>query len=217
MDKTLHEIAMEGFIMEQTDKIFCIGNGESRKDFDLNRLKSVEHSRIYGCNALYRDFKPDVLVAVDKGIMDEIYESGYTKDNETWFRNRDKPGVNLVHNICPGKSDIGWACGAMAAYIGIKQTEPEEVYMIGHDFRSNNNKLNNLYKDTKNYNPSTRSPIPADNWLHQWGTLLKDNPDTKFFKVNQTLEEVDIVNTRIEEFKEYKNLEYITYEDIFSR
>jgi len=215
VDKSVSELLMEGFLKEQYDKIFCIGNGESRKDFDLDRLRPL--GRIYGCNALYRDFTPDVLVAVDRGIINEIYDSGYTKDRETWFRNTPKPGVKQVHSICPNNSDIGWACGAMAAYIGIQQTEPEEVYMIGHDFRSNDNKLNNIYKDTKNYNPSTRSPIPATNWLHQWGTLIKDNPDIKFLKVNQTLEETDVVNTRIEEFKEYKNLEYITYEDIFSR
>ena len=65
-------------------KIFCIGNGESRKDFDLNTLKS--HGKIYGCNALYREFTPDVLISVDHGIMHEIYHSGYCYNNETWFR-----------------------------------------------------------------------------------------------------------------------------------
>ena len=52
-------------------KVFCIGNGESRKGFDLNKLKPF--GKIYGCNALYREFSPDVLVSVDHGIMHEIY------------------------------------------------------------------------------------------------------------------------------------------------
>jgi len=65
-------------------KVFLIGNGESRKGFDLNILKS--HGKIYGCNALYRDFTPDVLIAVDHGIMHEIYHSGYCYNNETWYR-----------------------------------------------------------------------------------------------------------------------------------
>ena len=69
-------------------KVFCIGNGESRKDFDLNKLKP--HGKIYGCNALYRDFTPDVLISVDNGIMHEIYDSGYCYNNETWFRNWNK-------------------------------------------------------------------------------------------------------------------------------
>ena len=66
-------------------KVFCIGNGESRQSFDLRILKP--HGRTYGCNALYRDFTPDVLTAVDHGIMHEIYQSGYCDKNETWLRN----------------------------------------------------------------------------------------------------------------------------------
>lgn len=64
--------------------IFLIGNGESRKDFNLDTLKP--HGKVYGCNALYREYKPDVLISVDHGIMHEIYHSGYCYDNETWFR-----------------------------------------------------------------------------------------------------------------------------------
>jgi hypothetical protein len=37
-------------------KVFCIGNGESRKGFDLESLR--KHGTIYGCNAIYRDFMP---------------------------------------------------------------------------------------------------------------------------------------------------------------
>ena len=65
-------------------KVFCIGNGESRKDFDLETLRP--HGKIYGCNALYRDFTPDVITAVDMGIMHEIYNSGYAQDNQCVFR-----------------------------------------------------------------------------------------------------------------------------------
>lgn len=73
--------------------VFCIGNGESRQSIDLIKLKP--HGKIYGCNALYRDFKPDVLVAVDNGIMHEIYNSGYCQNNETWLRNWTRlPGIS---------------------------------------------------------------------------------------------------------------------------
>ena len=66
-------------------RVFCLGNGESRKDVNLSALKP--HGKIYGCNALYRDFTPDVLVAVDQGIIHEIYHSGYAFKNECYFRN----------------------------------------------------------------------------------------------------------------------------------
>ena len=80
------------------ENVFCIGNGESRIDFDLTQLR--KYGKIYGCNALYRDFKPDVLTAVDQGISHEIYQSGYAKDNECWFRSWTKvPKIMYEHVV----------------------------------------------------------------------------------------------------------------------
>ena len=53
--------------------IFCIGNGQSRAPVDLIKLRP--QGKIYGCNALYRDFKPDVLVAVDQGQLPRLLGS----------------------------------------------------------------------------------------------------------------------------------------------
>ena len=90
---------------DRMKRVFCIGNGTSRQKFDLEQLRP--HGKIYGCNALYRDFKPDVLISVDNGIMHEIYQSGFAKEVECWFRNWTKvpaahyemmlhAGLNLV-------------------------------------------------------------------------------------------------------------------------
>jgi len=69
-------------------KVFCIGNGESRKGFDLEKLRP--HGTIYGCNAIYRDFMPDVLTAVDHGIMHEIYHAGVAQKIPCYFRDWTK-------------------------------------------------------------------------------------------------------------------------------
>ena len=47
---------------------FIIGNGGTRRSFPLDILRG--HGTIYGCNALYRDFEPDFLVAIDAGMID---------------------------------------------------------------------------------------------------------------------------------------------------
>ena len=47
-----------------------IGNGESRLQFNLHSINKVMTT--FGCNALYRDFIPDNLVAMDYAIVDEI-------------------------------------------------------------------------------------------------------------------------------------------------
>ena len=83
-----------------TDIVFCIGNGESRKGFDLTQLK--QYGKIYGCNALYRDFTPDVLTAVDQGISHEIYQSGYSKENEVWLRGWTKVPKHMFESMVFG-------------------------------------------------------------------------------------------------------------------
>mgnify|MGYP005989680833 FL=1 len=81
-------------------RVFCIGNGESRAPIDLIKLRP--HGKIYGCNALYRDFKPDVLVGVDHGVMHEIYQSGYCDENETWFRDWTRVPATMYHMLVYG-------------------------------------------------------------------------------------------------------------------
>ena len=51
---------------------YVIGNGPSRKGFDLNRLK--ETGQTYGCNALYRDFIPDYIFSVDTNMSMQMIE-----------------------------------------------------------------------------------------------------------------------------------------------
>ena len=54
---------------------YVLGNGPSRKTVNLENLK--EKGVVYGCNALYRDWEPDFLVANDWRMMLEVIESGY--------------------------------------------------------------------------------------------------------------------------------------------
>ena len=61
------------------DTIFVLGNGPSRKNIDPNSLPGL----VIGCNACYRDFTPDVICAIDAGIISDIIESGY--DGQCYF------------------------------------------------------------------------------------------------------------------------------------
>jgi hypothetical protein len=81
----------------KSERVFCIGNGVSRKNLNLEKLRP--HGKIYGCNALYRTFIPDVLTAVDHGIMHEIYHSGYCGKYETWFRDWNKIPAELYDSM----------------------------------------------------------------------------------------------------------------------
>ena len=86
-------------------KVFCIGNGESRKGFDLEKLR--QHGTIYGCNALYRDFMPDVLTAVDHGIMHEIYHAGVAQKIPCYFRDWTKvPAMSYESMLMNGVNEV---------------------------------------------------------------------------------------------------------------
>lgn len=81
-------------------RVFLIGNGESRRDYNLQNLR--QHGTIYGCNALYRDFTPDVLTAVDHGIMHEIYHAGVAQKIPCYFRDWTKVPAPMFDNMIKG-------------------------------------------------------------------------------------------------------------------
>lgn len=65
-------------------RVFALGNGESRKEIALTSL--YEYGIIYGCNAIYRDFRPDALVVVDPAMKEEIWETDYLLENKAYFK-----------------------------------------------------------------------------------------------------------------------------------
>ena len=80
------------------DRLFCIGNGESRLKFDLKQLKKF--GKLYGCNAIYRDHLDliDVLTCVDNGISHEVYHNGVCQKIPCYFRHWTKlPEFHYTH------------------------------------------------------------------------------------------------------------------------
>ena len=86
-------------------RVFCIGNGESRRDYNLQNLR--QYGKIYGCNALYRDFTPDVLCSVDHGMMHEVYHSGLAQKIDCYFRDWTKvPAMHYEPMVYGGMSEM---------------------------------------------------------------------------------------------------------------
>ena len=56
-------------------RAFVLGNGSSRLLVNLETLKELGST--YGCNALYREFVPTVLISTDQPISQRIQDSGY--------------------------------------------------------------------------------------------------------------------------------------------
>ena len=123
-------------------RAFVLGNGVSRLEVNLNTLK--ECGPIYGCNALYREFIPDVLISTDKPISDRIQNEGYAQKHRMYTR---KPIPGLGAFRVP-QAYYGFSSGplavAQAALDGAKA-----VYMLGFDMGPINGKFNNVYADTE--------------------------------------------------------------------
>lgn len=90
--------------LNMANRAFCIGNGRSRKGFDLKTLKP--RGVILGCNNLYKDFVPDILVAKDAPIMHHIYNSGYCYTAKCFFKNwitiPEAKFETTLHKLFPG-------------------------------------------------------------------------------------------------------------------
>lgn len=90
-------------------RVFVLGNGESRKNINLKGLKSI--GKVYGCNALYRDFTPDALVCVDGGMIHEVYSSGYCSKNKTYARGWTKLPEGMYSDFVNLDALMGWGEG----------------------------------------------------------------------------------------------------------
>ena len=87
--------------------MFVIGNGESRlSNINLNLLKTK--GKVYGCNALYRDFTPDALIAVDGGMMHEIASTVYIYKHTCYFRSWSRLPEYAYDSLVNDNMFEGW-------------------------------------------------------------------------------------------------------------
>ena len=176
---------------------FVLGNGLSRQGLPLQQLK--QHGKIYGCNALYRDFVPDVLVATDQPIAEAIQESGYTEHNKFYTR-RPNPKYNAM--TVP-KSYFGYSSGPIATALAALD-QHQQIYLIGFDLGPTlNKKFNNLYARTEFYKTPDSSPTYTGNWIKQIKQICKDFPETKFTRV------CGPTTAQIQDLQAISNLEHL--------
>ena len=155
---------------------FVLGNGRSREPIDLAQLKT--HGPVYGCNALYRTFTPDVLIATDRPIATAIQDSGYAKKHRFYTRKPlPESGAYRLDSKYQGFSS-GPNAVALACLDGYHC-----IYLLGFDLGTTNGQFNNLYADTQFYKKSQDPPTFSGNWVKQIIQICGDFSAREFIRV----------------------------------
>jgi hypothetical protein len=136
----------------------------------------------YGCNALYRDFTPDFLIAVgNANLIKEIAESDYVDNNIVY--------TNSIHLLeYPNKfyliphdpyTDAGTTALYLAAFDGHKK-----IFMLGFDGQPDVGYNYNVYAGTVNYDPK-RTTILEQKWINDRKQVFDTYTDVEFIRVTQ--------------------------------
>lgn len=187
---------------------FVLGNGTSRSEIDLHQLK--QHGKIYGCNALYREFDCDYLVAVDVKMINEINSKGYQNDHVVWTNfNRAYKDYENFNYFDKSK---GWSSGPTALWLA-SQHDYRDIYILGFDYQGLNNGklLNNIYADTKNYKKSNETATFYGNWLRQTEETIKLHPHIKYHRV------IRADNFKPSQLNNYRNYKTVFIEDFMKK
>lgn len=187
-------------------KAFVVGNGTSRQLVNLSDLKP--HGKIYGCNALYRDFIPDVLVAVDPSMVQELADSEIMSQTNVWVGNTfGIVGLDKVKQLTP---NIGYSAGNTALHIAAKTST--EIYILGFDFVGIKDEINNVYAGTVNYKSRNTPAIFYNRWVRQFKTVIASSPTVQFVRVVSDDFFVDL-NAN---FENYKEINYKEFKDLLA-
>ena len=171
---------------------FVLGNGESRKGIDINDLK--EKGTVFACNGVFRTHQPHFLIAVDPKMILEIAETDYMLHNKVYsnFNAQYNKNPKILNHVQWFKPSLGWSSGPtalrMACDHGFK-----EIYILGFDYqglsegeKNNRFKVNNLFKDTRNYKKGNEQATFFGNWMNQTKKCLQDFKDVQFHRVIPT-------------------------------
>lgn len=185
-------------------KAFVLGNGRSRLAVDLPTL--CKAGTIYGCNAIYREFSPHVLIAADRAISEQIQHAGYALKNIMYTR---KPIDGLGARRIPHEY-WGFSSGPIAVALAALD-QHTEIYLLGFDLGGINDKFNNVYADTEFYKKSSDRPTYTGNWIQQLLSIAKNFNSTGFIRVEGP------ETTPITKLAECSNISVITMSEFIQK
>jgi hypothetical protein len=171
-----------------SNRAVAIGNGSSRLKFPLQYLKNpagllgADTVQTYGCNALYRDFTPDFLVASGNDIVKEIARSRYINTNIVYTRSMHLLEYPNKFYLIPYDpyADAGTTAIYLAAFDGHKK-----IYMLGFDGQTNPKSNDNVYAGTNGYDAKI-ADITGNKWVQHRKVIFNTYDDVDFVWVTES-------------------------------
>ena len=182
---------------------FVIGNGRSRLTFDLDTLR--DKGTIYGCNALYRDFRPDYLVAKDKKICQEIAKN-YPLHKRPCYTQKQNLQLDENFVLIPKQPKTNTSSGLTAIHIAIHDGHTK-IYLLGFDstYVNKGTQRNHVYAGTNAYGPNTVDEDHSGWYVGTMFHLLNYHNNIDFIRVG---------GKAVTKFEECKNLRQLTYKEM---
>lgn len=156
---------------------FVLGNGKSRLAVDPQQ-DLLGKGIIYACNAIYREFMPNVLISTDKPISDKIQLEGIPERVKHWTR-RPLP-ESKSHKI--ERPYYGMSSGPVAISRAAIDGHTH-IYFLGFDLGSSDGLLNNVYGSTEFYKANTDKATFAGNWIYQINQITREFRKPQFIRV----------------------------------
>lgn len=163
--------------------MLVVGNGESRKNIDIGAYQLP----VVGCNAIFRDIKVNHLVCCDRRMVREALQHPNTEHScvytrKEWHR---EFGVLPVPEL-PYEGDLRqddawhWGTGQYALLVALKHNVMQHIHIVGFDLFGSNGLVNNIYKDTKSYDQSSKQPVDPSYWIYQNQKIFQHHPAQQF-------------------------------------
>lgn len=200
---------------------FVIGNGESRLGYDFSSLR--ERGKVYGCNINYKDIDVDVAYMADPHVIRHALAEKANQDIVLYTREKWRFHAT-DYNVLPfptlPESSIEralqpkhWGTGHYAI-LGACTDGCDHIFIFGFDmWKSINNKVNNVYKDSawewnssRLYKPADSKAINPSYWLKHFAYLFTWFPDIEFTIVQTENWQIP------EEWQDISNWNLITYD-----
>ncbi|MCS5653505.1 MAG: hypothetical protein NZ825_12775 [Candidatus Marinimicrobia bacterium] len=205
------------FVMHGTNKDVAEGFEKEVRENDKNKVLDESAIQLVFKSGIYTTWlnkNGDKVKDLGGGSFAPELQAKHPEVYQQFKANGPYSSVDRGQDYIP---TLAMNCGPTAQLTASLVENPDEIYLLGMDIYSNNDRVNNVYKGKQGYMTVTGNAMPGENFILQHRDMFKLFPHIKFFKVNKFPLGTDNINREVPEWKDTPNLEYLTYAEMFRR